>query len=78
MQKTWRKRIEDQLRDQTGPGNARQPDIEDNGKFGGKRGRIEILGKRKITTKEIAGGGHIGKAQPHHHVDIEPKLKAKT
>ena len=58
MQKAWRKRIEVQFRDQTGPGNARQPDIEDNGKFGGKEGEYEILAKRKITTKEIAGEAH--------------------
>ena len=43
--------IEDQFRNQTGPGNARQPDIVDNGKFGGKDGENEILGKGKITTK---------------------------
>ena len=77
MQKTWRKRIEDQFRDQTGPGYARQPDIEDNGKFGGKEGESKFSGKGKLRRKK-SPGGLIGKAQPHHHVEIEPKLKAKT
>ena len=42
-----------------------------------KRENTKFSGKGKLRRKKTPGG-HIGKAQPHHHVDIEPKLKAKT